>query len=94
MNKRIIVVNVNQLKQEFINPVIVKTRGSKTLSVESCLSFPGIQVKMWRYKDIIVEGFDRDWTPIRRKLKGLNACVVQHEVEHLDGITISVGGAF
>lgn len=89
LNKRIIVINVNGLKQEFINPVIVKTVGQKSQSIEGCLSFPFKEVRMLRYKQIIVDGFDRNWQPIRRKLKNLAACVVQHEIDHLDGKTIA-----
>lgn len=85
---RIIVVNVNGLRQEFINPVIVKRYGGKHTAREGCLSFPGRYVPVVRDKQIIVEGFDQDWTPIRRKLKGLAARCVQHEVDHLDGVCI------
>ena len=89
LNKRVIVIDVNGLKQEFINPVITKTLGRKIISTEGCLSFPGKKVRVWRYPQIVVEGFDANWAPIKRKLKGLAACVVQHEIDHLDGITIN-----
>ncbi len=86
--KRVIVIGIDGFQQEFINPVITKRYGNKGKSVEGCLSFPGQVVKMKRYKRIIVEGFDRDWQPIKRKLKGFTAYCVQHEVDHLNGITI------
>lgn len=88
ITKRIIVVNVNGFKQEFINPVIVKRYGGQTTSREKCLSFPGISRPMIRHKQIIVEGFDRNWKPVRRKLKDLAAYCVQHEIDHLNGVTI------
>lgn len=87
--KRIIVIGIDGFQQEFINPVITKRYGNKGLSREECLSFPGKIVKIKRYKQIIVEGFDRDWQPIRRKLKSFTAYCVQHEVDHLNGITIA-----
>lgn len=85
---RAIVVDANGFKQEFINPVIIKSYGGKATSREGCLSFPGEVVPKVRYRQIIVEGFTKEWQPIRRKLKGLAAYCVQHEVDHLEGVTI------
>jgi len=86
--KRVIVIGNSGFNQAIINPVIIKRYGRKGVSCEGCLSYPGKVVKMKRYKQIIVEGFDQDWQPVRFKLKGLNAYIVQHEVDHLNGITI------
>lgn len=85
---RVIVINVNGMRQEFINPVITKLKGGQTNSKEGCLSFPFMQVTKVRYRQVTVEGFDKDWQPIKRKLKGLAAYCIQHEVDHLNGITI------
>lgn len=90
---RVIVVHANGFKQEFINPVITKRRGGSALVSEGCLSFPGVKTKMLRSRHIIVEGFDRDWKPVKRKLKGLAAYCVQHEIDHLNGKTIISGRA-
>ena len=88
--KRVIVIHAKGFKQELINPVIVKRGKAKDSSKEGCLSFPGMEVTMIRHKSITVEGYDRDWNPIRRKLNGLAAFCVQHEVDHLDGKTIAI----
>lgn len=88
---RVIVVHANGFKQEFINPVITKKYGGQLLSKEGCLSFPGVETKMLRNRHVIVEGFDRDWKPVKRKLKGLAAYCAQHEIDHLNGKTI-IGG--
>lgn len=88
-SKRIIVVHANGFRQEFINPVITKRYGGKMTSKEGCLSFPNLTVSIVRDKKIIVEGFDKSWKPVKFKLKGLASCCVQHEIDHLDGITIS-----
>lgn len=85
--KRIILVNTGSVRQFLINPVIVKKYGGTIMSTEGCLSFPGRRVRVVRNKQIIVEGFSPDWKPLRFKFQGLNAIVVQHEVDHLDGIT-------
>lgn len=85
---RVIVVDANGFKQELINPVITKSYGGKSTAKEGCLSVPGKSITKVRDKKIIVEGFDRNWNPVRRKLKGLAAICVQHEIDHLNGITI------
>jgi peptide deformylase len=85
---RVIVINVNGLSTEIINPVITKRSGRTKLSSEGCLSFPGKQVKVKRDSQIVVEGFDRNWNPIKKKCRALTAFCVQHEIDHLNGITI------
>lgn len=87
--KRIIIISNGGFNQEIINPVIVKRFGRKRFANEGCLSYPGKVVKMKRYSNVIVEGFNWNWEPVRRKLKGINAHIVQHEVDHLNGITIA-----
>jgi len=87
--QRVIVVHADSFKQAIINPVITKSYGGQTTSKEGCLSFPRLNVPMVRSRKIIVEGFDQNWKPIKRKLKGLAAYCVQHEVDHLNGITIA-----
>ena len=92
--KRLIVFLRGQVPYTIINPVITKRKLGKMRSIEGCLSFPetlgeqGKQVKVSRDKQITVEGFNQYWKPIRLKLRGLDSCVIQHEIDHLDGITI------
>ena len=86
--QRVFVMHANGLKQEFINPVIVKRYGGKVTGNEGCLSFPSLKALMVRDKQIIIEGFDKNWKPVRRKLKGLAAICAQHEFDHLNGKTI------
>jgi len=87
-SKRVIVVGTKNLRLCLINPIITKRKLGKALSEEGCLSFPGLLKKIKRDKQIVVEGFDIDWNPIKRKLRGLDAFIVQHEIDHLNGITI------
>lgn len=86
--QRVIVININGIKQEFINPVITAQKGGRRTSREGCLSYPGRIVSVARYKEITIEGFDKNWQPVKRKLKDLAASCVQHEMDHLDGRTI------
>ncbi len=53
---------------------------------EGCLSIPGMQGLVKRYKKIRYYGFDLDGKKIENEAEGLHARVVQHEIDHLDGI--------
>jgi len=86
--KRIFIVNTPRLKQVFINPVITKASRQMVNSEEDCLSCPGITVTVIRHKQITVTGFDQDWNRIKKKLRGVESIVVQHEMYHLNGITL------
>jgi len=73
---------------EIINPVITKRSKQKFPSKEECLSCPGLHFTVWRHKQVTVTGFTVDWKPLKLKLRGFNAACVQHEIDHLDGITL------
>ena len=98
VDKRIIVIHVPAIKkgvqvcgstkQAIINPVITWKRGAMEMGYEGCLSFEGIQVAVPRWPRIKVQGFNLRWEPITIGGKGLVARVLQHEIEHLDGITL------
>jgi len=85
---RVIIMDTGTTSHAIINPVITRRNLGKGLSEEGCLSYPGLRVKMKRYKQITVKGFTDNWEPIKLKLRGLDAFVVQHEIDHLDGKTI------
>lgn len=87
--KRVVVMNVEGLSLDIINPVITPRAGGKRAVEEGCLSYPGKKVKMRRHKRVVLEGFDRNWNPIKKKLSGWASVCAQHEVDHLDGRTIS-----
>lgn len=69
-----------------INPV-VQNIGKKTdTDIEGCLSVPNVEKNVERYKKIKVKYIDKEGNTVNRRFSGLNARVVQHEVDHLDGI--------
>lgn len=92
--KRLIVFRLGPVPYTIINPIITKRKLGKMRSMEGCLSFPqtlgkqGKLVKMSRDKQIIVEGFNQYWKPVKLKLRNLDSCVIQHEIDHLNGKTI------
>ena len=69
-----------------INPEIVPIGDEIVLGLEGCLSIPGIRGLVPRYRKIGYRGFAPDGTVIEREAEGFHARVVQHEVDHLDGI--------
>jgi peptide deformylase len=68
-----------------VNPKIVKKSGSEW-GEEGCLSFPGIYGEVLRATKIVVEATDLDMRPIVLEAEDLFARVLQHEIDHLDGI--------
>ena len=70
----------------FINPKIIKFGGEKILLEEGCLSLPGIWGKIKRYPKVEVEYIDLFGKKRKIKAKGLLAQIIQHEMDHLNGI--------
>lgn len=88
--ERIIVVNYGATRTAIINPIIAKAPGKKVTSFgEGCLSFPGESVDMQRHKRVVVTGFDENWEPVKIDARGFLAFVMQHEIDHLNGVTIA-----
>jgi len=87
---RIIVVkpNPNEKTQILINPEIKKFSRKKDVLVEGCLSLPGTEVPVERAVKISGQALDLNGQKIKIKAKGLSARVIQHEVDHLEGILI------
>ena len=71
--------------QAVINPVITDRRGEVTAE-EGCLSLPGIFAPVTRSEWIRVEARDIHGKPMTMETRGLRARVLQHEMDHLDGI--------
>jgi len=69
-----------------INPIIVELGGDEEKESEGCLSVPGVSEVVRRPGRVVLEGFDPMGQPIRIDAEGLLSRVIQHEVDHLDGI--------
>lgn len=69
-----------------INPRIIETEGETVSKSEGCLSVPDYRSDVKRFERILVEGIDRNGNPVRLELEGFPAIVMQHEIDHLDGI--------
>lgn len=88
VSKRIFVARIERNPIVFINPKIIKKSGRKSVEEEGCLSLPDVWLKIKRPKEIGVEAIDINGGKFRIKADGLMARVLQHEIDHLDGILI------
>ena len=86
VRKRIIIVNMGITNVVMYNPVIVR-KDSPYETEEGCLSLEGVR-KTTRYQNIEVEYFDTSWKKRRQKYSGWTAQIIEHEVDHLDGVII------
>lgn len=90
-NIRIIIVRFNPGKPEqmiipMLNPEILHFSEEKYEDEEGCLSIPDIWGIVERPKEIIVSFLTAKGAPQTLKLSDLNARIIQHELDHLDGI--------
>lgn len=73
---------------ELINPVLIFRKG-REVRREACLSIPSLAVEVARATKIVVTAQDRHGRAIRVNAQGPIARVIQHELDHLDGILIT-----
>lgn len=69
-----------------VNPRLTLEGEADALGWEGCLSLPGLRGIVPRHPRLVCEGVDVEGTPLRIEAEGLHARVIQHEVDHLDGI--------
>lgn len=93
LDMRLVVIKVPKgedegefIKAVLINPVIVEKSG-RMYEEEGCLSFPGIFAKVKRYAKVKVHAFNEKGIPVEINAEGFFAKAIQHEIDHLDGIT-------
>jgi peptide deformylase len=83
---RIVVCEVNDKMYSFINPEITKLSSKTSVLEEGCLSLPNFYGEVERPEKIIVKATNLEGKKIKLKAFGLLARVLQHEIDHLDGI--------
>ncbi len=85
---RLIVINTKDGPLALVNPKITRRSWSKEWGEEGCLSLPDFKAKIKRPKNISVIYWDKNANKIKIKAEGLLARVIQHEVDHLNGVLI------
>ena len=86
--KRILVAALEDEEFVLVNPVIEDSAGTTEKEHEGCLSIPGVQVEVERLTSIKVSAQDASGTPLELEASGLLARILQHEIDHLDGVLI------
>ena len=91
IKKRIIIYDISGPEYQptlevLINPVILESEGSVVSENEGCLSVPDFRSDVKRSEWVKVEALDRNGEPVLIETDGIHATVLQHEIDHLDGI--------
>ena len=90
ISKRIFIASPSMTRGEeyvFINPEIADAKG-RELGLEGCLSLPGISGEIPRAKIIKFRALDRNGNPVEMEVKDFFARIIQHELDHLNGILL------
>ena len=78
----------NNVPEVFFNPEITEYSKNKDELEEGCLSIPEYGVNIKRSKKVKIKATDENGSKIKLKARGFLARVLQHETDHLNGITI------
>ncbi|MCR4598608.1 MAG: peptide deformylase [Acetatifactor sp.] len=84
--KRILVVAAGPFMFAMVNPKITAKSG-KYETEEGCLSLDGVR-PCTRYREIEVDYLDKDFKPHHGKYNGFTAQIIQHEMDHFEGVII------
>lgn len=92
-DRQVIIYDISEdrekrLYKALLNPRILFAEGEFLSEQEGCLSVPELRVDVNRAACVRVEGLDRDGNPVRVDAEDLEAIVLQHEIDHLNGVLI------
>lgn len=88
VQKRVIVYDIDERLEALCNPVISDRSEETAVDDEGCLSLPGITVPVARSLRIVCEATKPGGDRMRIEAAGIEARVLQHECDHLDGVLI------
>jgi peptide deformylase len=86
--KRVFVAAIEDEEYVIVNPVLTDWSETTESVPEGCLSIPGVLVDVERPTGVTVSGQDLSGEPLQIEASDLLARVLQHEVDHLDGVLI------
>ncbi|MGW8267190.1 MAG: peptide deformylase [Longimicrobiales bacterium] len=92
VSRRIIVLDLGESDEEgvgplaLVNPRVVESSRKRDRAPEGCLSIPGMEEVVERPASVTVEGFTPGGEPVDIQADGLLSRVLQHEIDHLDGV--------
>lgn len=88
VHEQVIVIDTSQQRDQplvLINPELVWRSDERVIHEEGCLSVPAIFEKVQRHAEVTVAALDREGRRFERRVEGLTAVCVQHEMDHLLG---------
>ncbi len=77
---------IGEWRQVFINPEIIEEHGEKWVFEEGCLSIPNIREDVSRQPKLKIHYFDENWEEHTDEFDGMQARIIQHEYDHIEGI--------
>ncbi len=86
--QRLLVYDIDDDSRVLVNPVLSEVSDETEEADEGCLSVPGVTMPVERAVRLRVQGFDTSGEPVDFHAEGLEARVIQHETDHLDGVLI------
>jgi peptide deformylase len=86
--RRLFVFADGEEDRVIVNPVLTKSSKDTEVDDEGCLSLRGVLVPVERPTSVTIEGVDAKGEPVRLELEPPASRVVQHELDHLDGVLI------
>jgi peptide deformylase len=86
--RRFFVFSIDGEDGVLVNPVLTRVDGELELDEEGCLSLGSVRVPVERQLKVTIEGKDASGGDVKLELEGMGARVVQHELDHLDGVLI------
>jgi peptide deformylase len=86
--RRFFVCTVDGEDRVLVNPVVTPEGADTEVEDEGCLSLGPVRVPIERASRVRVEGRDAAGDPVSLTLEGMDARVVQHELDHLDGVLL------
>ncbi|HLI33329.1 MAG TPA: peptide deformylase [Solirubrobacteraceae bacterium] len=81
-------VDPDEEVQALVNPLIVAASEERETGEEGCLSIPYVHVAVERHRQVTVRAQDLKGRELELEAEGLQARVIQHELDHLDGVLI------
>ena len=84
--RRVFVARIKRKVKAFVNPKILKFSQKEITYLEGCFSVPDLYGHVARPAGIDLEAQDKQGKKSRGRYKGLPARIIQHEIDHLDGV--------
>ena len=95
LNSQVLVIGMGNFQTEgtedynqvFFNPTILSYEEGNIYMLEGCLSYPGLVVKVKRPENMTMEWYTEEGSRCEERFVGMTSRILQHEVDHLNGIT-------